>query len=135
MVRVYTFERASIYMDVTFISVNYYKIYNDDAGNTGKSKNEADERMKSIADQDEDGLLRWEMDYPSEREKYTAFLRSEIRISDSGLVESRLYQKEYSKNITLHKKSHHPSQTKIATIRMWIISHQMKRIYNISAFG
>ena len=38
VVRVYTFERASIYMDVTFISVNYYKIYIDDAGNTGKSK-------------------------------------------------------------------------------------------------
>ena len=117
VVRVYTFERASIYTDITFISVNYYKIYIDDAGNTGKSKTEADKRMKSIADQDEDGLLKWEMDYPSDREKYTAFLRSEIRISDTGVVESRLYQKEYSKNITLHDKSHHPSETKIATIR------------------
>ena len=73
--------------------------------------------MTSISNQDEDGLLKWELDFPSSREEYTAFLRSKINISEDGTVNSMLYQKEFSKNITLHQRSHHPTATKIASIR------------------
>ena len=117
VIRVYTFERASIYMDVNFITVNYYKIYIDDASSTSKSRDGANQRMKMIADQDEDHLLKLEVDYPARPVIYTPYLRSEIRISGTGVVESRLFQKEYSKNITLHYKSHHGTETKIASLK------------------
>ena len=117
VVRVYTFERASIYMDPHFITVNYYKIYIDDSSSTSQNSEGANARMQMIADQDEDELLKWEVDYPPERDVYTPYLRSEIRISQEGVVDSRLYQKEYSKNITLHYKSHHPTETKISSVK------------------
>ena len=104
-------------MDITFITNYFYKRYIDDAGNTGHSKEEADLRMLKISDQDEYGLLKWEVDFPASLDQFTPFLNSEIRIEADGTVESRLYRKPHSKDITLHRRFHHPTETKIATIR------------------
>ena len=92
--RVHMFECASIYTDINFITNYFYKIYIDDAGSTAHLMEEAQLRMDKIAEQDEDKLLKWELDFPSSPDKkYTAFLRSEVRIAEDGTVQSRLYQK------------------------------------------
>lgn len=100
----YYFEQRSLYIDVTFITNYFYKRYIDDAGNTDHSKAEAELRMQSIAAQDEDNLLQWEVDFPISSDKFTPFLNSEVRINEDGSVESRLYRKPHS------KKHHTPQQ-------------------------
>ena len=63
-------------MDVNFITVNYYKIYIDDASSTSQSKNGANQRMEMINEEDEDHLLKLEVNYPAGPGIYTPYLRS-----------------------------------------------------------
>ena len=58
VIRVYMFERNSIYTDVHYLSVHladFYKRYIDDSTSTAENKEEALALVQSVADQDPDG--------------------------------------------------------------------------------
>ena len=115
IVRVYTFERNSIYVDVTFITC--YARYIDDVGDLQKSLEDAENLVNRIADSDPDKRLSFEIDFPSEEKEYIPFLNSEIKINDDGSLSTKLFRKPQKKLITLHFRSHHPMSTKIHTVR------------------
>ena len=115
VVRVFTFERATLYTDVTYLPILYGR-YIDDACTICTTREEAVEFFVKIGDQDPDRLIKWEVDFP-EGDDYVPFLGTNIRVTESGEVQSRFYRKEARKNITLHANSHHPLSTKIQTVR------------------
>jgi hypothetical protein len=120
VVRMYYLERNSIYLELIIapaVPVDFYKRYIDDAASTARDKNTALAIMNSIAEQDEDGKVKWELEYPENDTDYIPFLNSEINIRPDGTISSRLYRKPTKKWITLHSKSHHPDTVKINTIR------------------
>ena len=112
IVRIYSFERRSIYLDTTYISTPYGK-YIDDAFTTVSCEKDAIELFNSIANQDPDGLLNWEIDFPKSPGDYTPFLGTSICIDTEGSLSYRYYRKSQKKNITLHAKSHHRLRTKV----------------------
>ena len=65
----------------------------------------------SIVEQDPDGRLVWEIDYPESHEDWTPFLASQVRIDADGKLHSKFYRKSQKKHITLHMRSHHPLRT------------------------
>ena len=113
IIRVYMFERASIYTD---LRLTFYGRYVDDTASFAKSEVEARELVAGIAKEDPDQLLQWEVDYP-EKGDWVPFLDAELRVSDEGIVEHRYYRKPQKKPITLHSKSHHPENVKFMTIK------------------
>ena len=120
IVRVYTFERNSIYTDVYYLNSSvklFYGRYVDDSGSLAKTKKDALSILQHIANQDPDHRLKWEIDYPETSDTFIPFLDTEIRINDSGIVHYRYYRKPNKKNITLHALSHHPQSTKVNTIK------------------
>ena len=114
VIRMYIVEKNSIYTDLIITLI--YGRYIDDLGSTAKSKDLAQQLLDSIEQNDADNHIKLELDYPKSKEDFTPFLNMEIRINDSGEVESRLYRKPTKKQITLHKESHHPTSTKIEVI-------------------
>ena len=117
VVRMYYLERNSIYVDMVISPPPFYKRYIDDAAGTAKDKKTALLILKTIADQDEDSRIKWELDFPKESTDYVPFLNSEINIRPDGTVSSRLYRKPTKKWITLHNQSHQPQSVKDNTIR------------------
>ena len=115
IVRVYTFERNSIYIDVTFITC--YARYIDDIGDLQKSLEDAEKCLDMIADSDPDKRISFEIDFPTEEKEFIPFLNSEIKIDEDGVLSTRLFRKPQKKLITLHFNSHHPMKTKINTVR------------------
>ena len=115
IIRMYFFERNSIYIDITHISC--YGRYIDDLGDLADSIDTALKRLKLISDQDQDKRLSFEIDFPSDDERFIPFLNSEIRINEDGSLSTRLFRKPQRKLITLHSNSHHPLKTKVNTIR------------------
>ena len=97
----------------------FYKRYVDDGAILAKSREHAVELFDSIAQQDPDGRLEWEVDYPSEEESFTPFLSTQIRIDPKGIVHHKFYRKKQKKQITLHHLSHHSFQTKVETIKQF----------------
>ena len=83
----------------------------DDAGTLVRSREHAQEMFNNIAEQDTDGRLAWELDFP-EADSFTPFLGTEIRVDERGILHHKFYRKEQKKNITLHCRSHHPMKTK-----------------------
>ena len=119
IIRVFMFEKHSIYVDIYFITnpvSKFYKRYVDDAGSLARSKEEAEAMLQLISNQDPSGLLKWELDYP-EPGQFTPFLDTEIKIEADGTLQYRYYRKPQKKNITLHVNSHHPLSTKIETVK------------------
>ena len=119
VVRMYYLEKNSIYTDIHLLPhpILYYARYIDDAANIAKDRETALAIMQSIADQDEDGKIEWEIDFPEGENDYIPFLNSEIRIREDGTISSRLYRKPTKKWITLHAESHQPASVKVNTIR------------------
>lgn len=118
IVRVYTFERRSLYIDPHYLPTSsVYGRYVDDAGTIAKSEDQARNLFNRIADEDPDGHLGWEIDYPSSTDQFIPFLGTQIRISEEGGLESKYYRKEQKKQITLNFKSHHPMKTKVEVAR------------------
>ena len=118
IVRVYTFERRSIYIDPHYLPlVTVYGRYVDDAGSLADSEEHAQLMFQSISDQDPDGHLGWEIDYPTSPDQFTPFLGTQIRINNEGGLEYKYYRKEQKKQITLNFKSHHPLKTKIEVVK------------------
>jgi len=70
-----------------------------------------------ISDQDPDGHLGWEIEYPSSPDQFIPFLGTQIRITTEGALEYKYYRKEQKKQITLNYKSHHPMRTKVAVAK------------------
>ena len=120
IIRVYVFERKSIYIDVHFIS-RYIKLhygrYVDDASSLAQSRSEAENIVQMIADQDPDNRIKWEVDFPESPDDFTPFLGTEIKIDNNGKFHSRYYRKEQDKGLTLHQKSAHPDRTKEETVK------------------
>ena len=119
VIRVYMFERNSIYTDVHYLSVylsDFYKRYIDDSTSTAENKEEALALVQSVADQDPDGKLKWEVEFPETNQDFVPFLDTELRIEPDGAVTSRLYRKPQQKDITLHYNSCHPESVKINTV-------------------
>ena len=118
IIRVYYFERRSIYTDSHYLPViqRLYRRYVDDAGTLAKSQNHALQIFDSIAAQDGDQRLAWEVDYP-ETNSFLPFLGTEIRVDDEGHLHHKFYRKEQKKQITLHYRSHHPLRTKVEVAR------------------
>ena len=88
----------------------------DDGGSLADSRESAQQMVDLISEQDQHGLLKWELDFPELTDDFVPFLDTEIRIDENGYLHSRFYRKEQKKNITLHQKSHHQWATKVAVV-------------------
>ena len=121
IVRIYSFERRSIYLDTTYISTPYGK-YIDDAFTIVSCEKDAIELFNSIANQDPDGLLNWEIDFPKSPGDYIPFLGTLVSIDTDGGLKFRYYRKSQKKNITLHAKSYHPLRTKVEVARNFYVT-------------
>ena len=118
IVRVYTFERRSLYIDPHYLPLAaVYGRYVDDAGTVANSEEHAKQLFQSISDQDPDRHLGWEIEYPSSPDQFIPFLGTQIRITNAGALEYKYYRKEQKKQITLNYKSHHPMRTKVAVAK------------------
>ena len=81
IVRVYTFERRSICIDPHYLpTATVYGRYVDDAGTLAESEDQARNLYNRIADEDPDGHLGREIDYPSSTDQFIPFLSTQIRI-------------------------------------------------------
>ena len=116
IIRVYMFEKNSIYIDTHYLP--FYKRYVDDGATLARSEEHATELLNSIARQDPDGRLEWEVDFPRTEESFTPFLPRYVS-TRNGIVHSKFYRKKQKKNITLHYLSHHSVQTKVQTIKQF----------------
>ena len=119
VIRVYKFEKNSVYTDLHYLSVylsDFYKRYIDDATSTAETKEEALALVQKVADQDPDRKLKWEVEFPENERDFIPFLNTELRVEPDGTVTSRLYRKPQQKDITLHKNSCHPESVKTNTV-------------------
>ena len=96
-------KKISVYLDTTYISTPYGK-YIDDAFTIVSYEEDAIELFNSIASQDPDGLLNWEIDFPKSTGDYIPFLGTSVSIDMGGGLKFRYYRKSQKKNITLHAK-------------------------------
>ena len=101
IVRVYKFERNSIYIDIAYITNIFYGRYVDNAGSVAKSEESTHQIMKMIADQDPDKLLKWEIDFLENPDEYTPSLDTEVSIDSEDNLYTRFYRKVFMKNIVL----------------------------------
>ena len=114
VIAVYNMEKNSIYTDVFYLTSPvrlYYKRYMDDNSSLAQSRSYAEQVCKMIGDQDPNGRIKWEIDFP-EPGNFVPFLDTEIKIDPGGVLVSRYYRKPQNKGIILHAKSHHPQATK-----------------------
>ena len=103
----------TVYTDLHYLSVylsEYYKRYIDDSTSTAETKEEALALVQiSVADQDSDGKMKWEVEFPESSQDFVPFLNTvQFRIEPDGSVTSRLYRRPQQKDITLHNNSCHP---------------------------
>ena len=121
IVRVYTFERRSVYTDVSYISAPYGK-YIDDAYTIAYTEEDTTKMFQSISDQDPDNLLKWEVNFPKSNSDFVPFLGTAIRVEEDGEISYKFYRKSQKKNITLHFKSHHTMKTKVEVVKNFYIT-------------
>ena len=104
-----------VYVDLRITLPTYSRFYDDLNGATSNSRR-AQQLCTLIEQQDADKLIKLTLDYPSSRDQFTPFLNTEVRISNEGEIQSRLFRKPQKKPLTLHYNSHHTTRTKIATV-------------------
>ena len=114
-VKMWKLERSAIYVDLRITLPTYSRFYDDLNGATSNSRR-AQQLCTLIEQQDADKLIKLTLDYPSSRDQFTPFLNTEVRISNEGEIQSRLFRKPQKKPLTLHYNSHHTTRTKIATV-------------------
>ena len=90
--RIYTFERKSIYLDTAYISTPYGK-YIDDAYTIVSCEQEAIDLFNSIPKQDPDGLLKWEIDFPKSPDEFTPLVGTSVNVDHEGNINYRYYRK------------------------------------------
>ena len=115
--RVYMFERNSKYIDTHYLP--FYKRYVDDGATLTRSEEHATDIFNSIsiAKQDPDGRLEWEVDFPKTPESFTPILSTQIRVNEDGMVHAKFYRKKQKKNITLYYLSHHSFRRKYKRLK------------------
>ena len=118
IIRIYSFEKRSIFTDISYISVPYGR-YIDDAYTMTRTVQlqAATNYFNSVADQDPDNLLKWEIDFPNNNMEYVPFLGTQIRVDTDGTISHKFYRNSQKKNITLHYNSHHPLKRKVEVVR------------------
>ena len=119
VIGVYRMEKNSIYVDTFYISSPvslYYTRYMDDNSSLAQNREYAEQICKMIGDQDPNGRIKWEIDFP-EPGNFVPFLDTEVKIDPDGVLVSRYYRKPQNKGIILHAKSHHPLSTKEEVLR------------------
>ena len=72
--------------------------------------------FQTVAEQDPDALLKWEIDFPRENSHFVPFLGTTVRIEENGEISFKYYRKT-QKNLTLHFRSHHPMKTKVEVLK------------------
>ena len=116
IIRIYSFEKRCIFTDISYISVPYGR-YIDDAYTITRTVQAATDYFNSVADQDPDNLLKWEIDFPNNNMEYVSFLGTQIRVDTDGSISHKFCRKSQKKNITLHYNSYHPLKTKVEVVR------------------
>ena len=117
VIRLWTFVRNSVYTDARFLHmVEHFRLYIDDGCGIANSKHEAEAFLKTIADEDPEGKLSWELDFQADKNTWVPFLNTEVQVAVDGEMKTRLYRKPQKRNITLHAASHHPQSMKKNTI-------------------
>ena len=124
IIRVYIFERRSIYTDINFLNKPNGRCIDDGYGLV-TSLEEAQIIFDLIAAENPDGLLQWEVDFPKSNNHFVPFLGTQVRVSIEGNLEYKFYRKLQKKNIALHYKSHHPLKTKIEVIKNFYRAAEM----------
>ena len=115
IVRVYTFERRSIYIDAHYLPLSVtYGRYVDDAGTVVDSEDHARLLFQSISEQDSDGHLGWEIEYPSSPDQFVPFLGTQIRIDNRGSLE---YRKRTEETDNSELQVPPPNETKVEVAR------------------
>ena len=120
VIRVFTFERRSIYTDPCYLSNPvhlFFGRYMDDVGSLSSTKEGAWELLNKISESDPDNLLKWELDFPESCEQFVPFLSTQIRIDEMGGLHYKYYRKAQKKDITINFNSHHPLSTKLETVK------------------
>ena len=102
-------------------SIPYGK-YIDDAYTLANTEEDALAVFQTIAEQDPDELLKWEIDFPRENSHFVPFLGTAVRIEESREISFKYYRKTQKKNITLHFRSHHPMKTKVEVVKNFYIT-------------
>ena len=115
IIRVYMFEKRSIYTDINFLNKPYGP-YIDDAYSLVSTLEEANSMFSLIADKDPDKLLQWEIGFPESDMEFTPFLGTTIRIQNN-VLHHKFYRKQQKKDIALHYSSYHPLKMKVAVIK------------------
>ena len=85
IIRIYSFEKRSIFTNISYISVPYGR-YIDDAYTITRTVQAATDYFNSVADQDSDNLLKWEIDFPNNDMEYVPFLGIQIRVDTDGSI-------------------------------------------------
>ena len=114
-VKMWKLERCAIYVDLRITLPTYSRFYDDLNGATSNSR-KAQQLCTLIEQQDADKLIKLTLDYPTESDQFTPFLNTEMRITNDGEIQSRMFRKPQKKPLTLHYNSHHTTRTKIATV-------------------
>ena len=114
-VRVYTFERRYLHRCPLhrYPKCNVRQICGN-AGNVVESKDHARPLFQSISEQDPDGHLGWEIEYPSSPDQFVPFLGTQIRIDNRGSLECRKRTEE-TDNSELQVPP--PNETKVEVAR------------------
>ena len=119
VIRVYTFEKNSVYIDSFYITSPVkllYVRYMDDNCSLAPGLEYAEEITTMIADQDPDKRIKWEIDCQT-NDRFVPFLDTELRITPDGELQSRYYRKPQNRGIILNAKSHHPDRTKTEAVK------------------
>ena len=118
VIRLWTYIKNSVYTDVKFLHmIEHFKLYIDDGCGIADSRHQAEVFLKTIADNDPEGKLSWELDFQDDEDAWIPFLNTEVQVAVDGEMKTRLYRKPQKRNITLHAASHHPLSMKRNTIR------------------
>ena len=104
------FERLHIYPT---IQPTLYVRYVDDAGTVVKCTAQAERMLNHLNSRHKS--IKFELELPSV-DGYLPILDTAIKIKPDGSLSYKLHTKKASKQITLHKDSHHPSTTKNAIV-------------------
>ena len=115
IIKMWKLERNSIYTDLRISPLFYGRFYDDLSSITSNSRR-AQLMCNLIEDQDPDHLIKLTVDYPETRDHYTPFLNMEVKVSQDGSLDTRLYRKPQKKLLTLNAESHHPASVKEHTI-------------------
>ena len=102
VIRVFSFERRSIYTDTYYLSNPVHLFFGrciDDLSSLSRTMEVALEALNRISDKDPDGLLKWELDFPESCQHFVRFLSTQIRIDEEGILHHKYFRKSQKKTL------------------------------------